>query len=114
MTAKDTSSPSLVITRPIEFADRLKNFRVDRVDTILADIPVALDHKSKAMWLIPDYTRFGRAGRCRTASSKDSIAATGKRCSICLSFKAWRKCANKQNCGLRSTTRSDHTGLWAT
>jgi putative transposase len=42
-----------------------------------------------------------QAGRCRTASSKDSTGATVKQCSICLSFKAWRKCANNQNCGFK-------------
>jgi len=38
-------------------------------------------------------------GRCRTASLKDSIAATVKQCSICLSFKAWQKCVNKPPSG---------------
>ena len=28
-------------------------------------------------------------------------------------FQACRKCANKQHCGLKSTTKNDHTSLWA-
>ena len=28
-------------------------------------------------------------------------------------FQSLSECANKQNCGLRSTTKNDHTSLWA-
>ena len=50
----------------------------------------------------------------QNVSLKDSIVATVKRCSTCMCFKAWRKCASKQRSGSKSTMKNDLMSLWAT
>src|SRR5687768_10000558 len=108
----DFNLPALRIVRTLDRIATERGYpRKLRLDNGPEMVSVTLADGLKNITCSSSSSNLG--GRCRTASSKDSIAATGKRCSTCLSFKACWKCENKQNYGSKSTTKNDHTSLWA-